>query len=71
MDGTVIGEYERSRHAHVGRKTAEIECASEYLEELFLRHGVFVVRWNGAARTKVVRDAWGNHIGEIPRECWR
>ena len=71
MDGTVIGEYERSRHADVARKTEEVHCAADYLMGLYSRRGMFVVRWDSAARTKVIRDEFGNHIGEIPRPCWR
>ncbi|MFC0647122.1 hypothetical protein [Cellulomonas phragmiteti] len=71
LDGTVIGEYERSRHADIPRKTEEVECAADYLVELYRRRGTFVVRWNSATRTKVVRDHFGNHIGEIPAACWR
>ena len=71
MDGTVIGEYERSRHADTARKTEEVNCAEDYLVELSSRNGMFVVRWDSATRTKVIRDALGNHIGEIPRACWR
>lgn len=71
MDGTVIGEYERSRHADIARKTEEVNCAADYLMELYGRRGRFVVRWNAATRTKVIRDELGNHVGEIPRPCWR
>ncbi len=71
MDGTVIGEYERSRHADVARKTEEVNCAADYLMELYSRRGRFVVRWDSATRTKVIRDEFGNHIGEVPRACWR
>lgn len=70
MDGTVIGEYERSRHADIARKT-EVNCASDYLMEVYSRRGRFVVRWDSATRTKVIRDELGNHVGEIPRACWR
>lgn len=71
LDGTVIGEYERSRHAHIARKTEEVNCAEDYLVDLYRRRGTFVVRWDSVTRTKVVRDALGNHIGDIPRPCWR
>ena len=71
LDGTVIGEYERARHAHIARKTEEIHCAADYLVELYRRRGAFVVRWDSATRKKVVRDELGNHIGEIPATCWR
>ena len=71
MDGTVIGEYERSRHADIARKAQEVNCAEDYLVELYSRRGIFVVRWEAATRTKVIRDELGNHIGEIPRACWR
>lgn len=71
MDGTAIGEYERSRHADIARKTEEVKCAEDYLVELYRRRGTFVVRWDSATRTKVIRDELGNHIGEIPRACWR
>jgi len=71
MGGTVIGEYERSRHADIARKTEEVNCAENYLVELYSRRGMFVVRWDKATRTKVIRDELGNHIGEIPRACWR
>ncbi|NTW38478.1 MAG: hypothetical protein HGA44_01095 [Cellulomonadaceae bacterium] len=71
MDGTVIGEYERSRHADIARKTEEVNCAEDYLVELYSRRGMFVVRWDSATRTKVIRDELGNHIGEIPKACWR
>lgn len=71
IDGTVIGEYERSGHADIARKTEEVKCAEGYLVELYRRRGMFVVRWDSATRTKVIRDDLGNHIGEIPRACWR
>lgn len=71
MDGTVVGEYERSRHADIARKTEEVNCAADYLMELYGRRGMFVVRWDSPTRTQVVRDEFGNHIGEIPRACWR
>lgn len=71
MDGTVIGEYERSRYANIARKTEEVTCAEDYLVELYSRRGPFVVRWDSATRTKVIRDELGNHIGKIPRACWR
>ena len=71
LDGTVIGEYERSRHADIAHKTEEANCAEDYLVELYRRRGAFVVRWDSATRTKVIRDDLGNHIGEIPRACWR
>ncbi|KQY46732.1 hypothetical protein [Cellulomonas sp. Root137] len=71
VDGTVIGEYERSRHADIGRKTEEVNYAADYLVELYTRRGMFVVRWDSVTRTKVIRDELGNHIGEIPRACWR
>ncbi|WP_273652893.1 hypothetical protein [Cellulomonas fimi] len=71
LDGTVIGEYERSRHADIARKTEEVACAGEYLADLYRRHGAFLVRWDSATGTKVVRDGLGNRIGEIPRDCWR
>lgn len=66
MDGTAIGEYERSRHADVARKIEEVNCAADYLMELYSRRGMFVVRWDSATRSKVIRDESGNHIGEIP-----
>ena len=71
MDGTVIGEYERSRHADIARKTEEVMCAEDYLVDLYSRRGMFVVRWDSTTRTKVIRDELGNHVGEIPRVCWR
>lgn len=71
LDGTVIGEYERSRHADIARKTEEVNCAQYYLVERYRRHGAFVVRWDSATRTKVIRDELGNRIGEIPKACWR
>lgn len=71
MNGTVIGEYERSRHADIARKTEEVMCAEDYLVELYGRRGPFVVRWDSAARAKVIRDELGNHIGDVPRACWR
>jgi len=71
MGGTVIGEYERSRHADIARKTEEANCAEDYLVELYRRRGKFVVRWDSATRTKVIRDELGNHIGNIPKPCWR
>lgn len=71
MDGTVIGEYERSREADIARKTEEVSSAADYLMELYSRRGTFVVRWDSATRTKVIRDELGNHIGDIPRAFWR
>ena len=71
IGGTVIGEYERSRHADIARKTEEVNCAEDYLVELYSRRDMFVVRWDSATRTKVIRDELGNHIGEIPKACWR
>ena len=71
MNRTVIGEYERSRQADIARKTEEVNCAEDHLVGLYSRHGLFVVRWDSATRTKVIRDELGNHIGEIPRPCWR
>lgn len=71
-DGThLIGEYERSQHADIGRKAAEVNAAADYLLELFDQHGPFVVRWDGGTREKVVRDQHRNRIGQIPREHWR
>lgn len=66
-----IGEYERTRAADLERKKAEIASAAGYLLDLFARRGRFIVRWDGVAREKVVRDEFGNRIGAIPREHWR
>ncbi|GEL96453.1 hypothetical protein CCO02nite_31110 [Cellulomonas composti] len=71
VDGTVIGGYERLLHADIARRTEEVTCAGDYFAELCSRRGVFVVRRDSATRTKVIRDGFGNHIGEIPRAGWR
>lgn len=71
MDGTVIGEYERSRYADIARKTNEVNCAADHLVELYRRHGRFVVRWDSATRSKDIRNEFGHHIGDVPRSCWR
>jgi hypothetical protein len=66
----LIGEYERTGEKDIERKKAEIASAAADLVKLFRKHGPFVVRWDGIERTKVVKDEFGNKIGEISKEHW-
>lgn len=65
----LIGEYERSKEAHIARKQAEVASAADYLLDLFHKHGPITVRWVGSK--KVVRDVHGNEIGEIETQHWQ
>lgn len=56
-----IGEYERTRAADLERKKAEIASAAGYLLDLFAKRGRFIVRWDGVAREKVVRQPDRRH----------
>ena len=71
IDGTAIGEYERSQEADIDRKTAEVVAAQALLLSLFRKHGELCVRWDGKGRTKSVRRADGVEIGVIPKSAWR
>lgn len=69
-DGTFIGEYEDSIASNIDRKTREVLNAERDLRRLFDRHGTLQVRWSGAERRKVVRDAAGREVGEVHRSHW-
>ena len=71
IDGTDIGEYERSQEADIDRKKAEIVAARKLLLSLFRKHGELCVRWVGKGRKKSVRRADGVEVGEIPKSAWR
>ena len=68
--GSFIGEYERSQEADIARKTDEIRAALSILIDVFNTHGQFVVRWNGARRSKIV-SVNGVEVATIPINCWR
>ena len=69
-DGQFIGEYERAQEADIARKTDEIRAALSILLDVFKVHGQFVVRWNGARRSKIV-SVNGVEVTIIPTNCWR
>ena len=71
IDGTDIGEYERSQEADIDRKKAEIVAAQALLLSLFLKHGALCVRWVRKSRKKSVRRADGVEVGVIPKSAWR
>lgn len=68
-DGTFIGEYERSQAADISRKKGEIAKAEQFLLSVYRKHGPFVVRWDGATRTKSVRIN-ETPTYEVPKEHW-
>lgn len=70
IDGTDIGEYEKSQKADIDRKTAEIIAAKDLLLDLFQKHGELHVRWDGKGRKKSVRSADGVEVGTIPKSAW-
>lgn len=61
----LIGQYERSIHSHIERKTSEIHQAEEKLLQLFRKHGRLHVQWNGREKRKVVYDSNDNRIGVL------
>ncbi|MFY7927844.1 MAG: hypothetical protein ACOVS5_03145 [Oligoflexus sp.] len=70
LEGQYIGEYERSQLADVQRKTAEVACASELLNQLYQQYGELKVRWNGMRGEKIIY-AGGVECGVIPKDCWK
>jgi len=70
VDGQRIGEYERSQAADIERKTAEINCATDYLFRIYRRHGEFKVRWSGSRREKIVYVD-DLEVGSVLKACWR
>ena len=71
IDGTQIGEYERSQEADIDLKTAEVVAAQTLLLSLFRKHGELCVRWDSKGRHKSVRRADGVEVGVIPKSAWR
>ena len=71
IDGTQIGEYERSLEADIDRKTAEVLAVQALLLSLFRTHGELCIRWDSNGRTKSVRRADGVEVGVIPKSGWR
>mgnify|MGYP003449531212 FL=1 len=69
-DGKLIGEYERAQANDIERKTDEIHACLAMLEAIEHQHGLFVVRWDGQRREKVIR-VHGAEVGTIPRSEWR
>ena len=68
LQGTFIGEYERSQAEDIERKIREIELASDLLVEIYRKHGPFVVRWESCQKSVRVN---GLRVAVIPRECWQ
>jgi hypothetical protein len=66
----LIGEFERSVRHHIDRKKREVRNATEFLRDIYRKHGAFQVRWDGNARQKSVR-VQDVEVAVIPEQFWK
>lgn len=71
IDGTRIGEYEKSNESDIDRKKQEIRSAIGVLIETYKKHGEFKVDWtrkDGKGKKSI--RVGGVEVGEVPRSAW-